>query len=57
MSDLDPRPEHRFTFGLWTVGNVGRDPFGLAPPPPPPPPPPGGPPRGGGGGGGARRGG
>jgi xylose isomerase len=29
MSDLDPRPEHRFTFGLWTVGNVGRDPFGL----------------------------
>ena len=21
-------PEHRFTFGLWTVGNVGRDPFG-----------------------------
>ncbi|NUO62071.1 MAG: xylose isomerase [Gemmatimonadaceae bacterium] len=25
-----PRPEHRFTFGLWTVGNVGRDPFGEA---------------------------
>src|SRR5437660_9250416 len=23
-----PRPEHRFTFGLWTVGNLGRDPFG-----------------------------
>ena len=23
-----PRPEHKFTFGLWTVGNVGRDPFG-----------------------------
>ena len=23
-----PLPEHRFTFGLWTVGNVGRDPFG-----------------------------
>ena len=21
-------PEHKFTFGLWTVGNVGRDPFG-----------------------------
>ncbi len=21
-------PEHRFTFGLWTVGNPGRDPFG-----------------------------
>lgn len=28
MSDYTPRPEHRFTFGLWTVGNVGRDPFG-----------------------------
>jgi xylose isomerase len=26
--DLTPRPEHRFTFGLWTVGNAGRDPFG-----------------------------
>jgi xylose isomerase len=23
-----PRREHRFTFGLWTVGNPGRDPFG-----------------------------
>src|ERR671924_289378 len=23
-----PRPEHRFTFGLWIVGNPGRDPFG-----------------------------
>jgi xylose isomerase len=23
-----PRPEHHFTFGLWTVGNQGRDPFG-----------------------------
>jgi xylose isomerase len=23
-----PRPEHCFTFGLWTVGNPGRDPFG-----------------------------
>jgi xylose isomerase len=22
------RMEHRFTFGLWTVGNPGRDPFG-----------------------------
>jgi xylose isomerase len=21
-------PEDRFTFGLWTVGNIGRDPFG-----------------------------
>ena len=29
MADaLTPRPEHRFTFGLWTVGNPGRDPFG-----------------------------
>jgi xylose isomerase len=28
MSDYTPRPEHRFTFGLWTVGNIGRDPFG-----------------------------
>ncbi len=29
MSDpYAPAPEHRFTFGLWTVGNVGRDPFG-----------------------------
>src|SRR5436190_18433736 len=25
-----PRPEHKFTFGLWTVGNLGRDPFGDA---------------------------
>jgi xylose isomerase len=24
----DPRPEDKFTFGLWTVGNIGRDPFG-----------------------------
>ena len=23
-----PRPEDRFSFGLWTVGNRGRDPFG-----------------------------
>src|SRR6202008_540113 len=23
-----PKPEHHFTFGLWTVGNIGRDPFG-----------------------------
>jgi xylose isomerase len=28
MSTYTPRPEHKFTFGLWTVGNVGRDPFG-----------------------------
>ena len=30
MGDLDPRPEDRFSFGLWTVGNRGRDPFGEA---------------------------
>lgn len=29
MSDLfTPKPEHKFTFGLWTVGSIGRDPFG-----------------------------
>ena len=28
MTDLTPLPDHRFTFGLWTVGNPGRDPFG-----------------------------
>ena len=29
MTDLfTPRPEDHFTFGLWTVGNPGRDPFG-----------------------------
>ena len=26
----EPRPEHKFSFGLWTVGNRGRDPFGDA---------------------------
>ena len=25
---FDPTPADRFTFGLWTVGNRGRDPFG-----------------------------
>jgi xylose isomerase len=31
MSDaLTPRPEHKFSFGLWTVANRGRDPFGEA---------------------------
>ena len=24
-----PTPKDKFTFGLWTVGNTGRDPFGL----------------------------
>ena len=28
MSDFSPRPTDKFTFGLWTVGNPGRDPFG-----------------------------
>ena len=28
MSNYEPKPEDRFSFGLWTVGNVGRDPFG-----------------------------
>ena len=29
MADrFDPTPEDRFSFGLWTVGNRGRDPFG-----------------------------
>jgi xylose isomerase len=28
MPTYQPKPEHKFTFGLWTVGNPGRDPFG-----------------------------
>jgi hypothetical protein len=28
MGDYTPKSEHKFTFGLWTVGNIGRDPFG-----------------------------
>ncbi|HZC04713.1 MAG TPA: xylose isomerase [Ktedonobacterales bacterium] len=24
----EPSPANKFTFGLWTVGNIGRDPFG-----------------------------
>jgi xylose isomerase len=28
MSDYAPSPKDKFTFGLWTVGNPGRDPFG-----------------------------
>jgi len=27
---LTPTSDHKFTFGLWTVGNRGRDPFGDA---------------------------
>ena len=26
-----PKPEHKFTFGLWTVGNIGLDPFSSTP--------------------------
>ncbi len=29
-----PRPDDKFTFGLWTVGNRGRDPFGAETRPP-----------------------
>ncbi len=28
MDAYDPTPEDRFSFGLWTVGNPGADPFG-----------------------------
>jgi len=28
MTNYIPKPEHKFTFGLWTVGSIGRDPFG-----------------------------
>ena len=28
MLSCDPDPRMKFTFGLWTVGNPGRDPFG-----------------------------
>ncbi len=28
MTDFTPKPENKFTFGLWTVGSIGRDPFG-----------------------------
>ncbi len=34
MPDLQPTPEDRFTFGLWTVGWQARDPFGEATRPP-----------------------
>lgn len=30
VDKFQPKPEHKFTFGLWTVGNRGRDPFGEA---------------------------
>jgi xylose isomerase len=28
MPSFEPDPKMKFTFGLWTVGNIGRDPFG-----------------------------
>ncbi|MGC1375275.1 MAG: xylose isomerase [Anaerolineales bacterium] len=28
MSDYTPQSSNKFTFGLWTVGSIGRDPFG-----------------------------
>jgi xylose isomerase len=27
-NQYQPKPEHKFSFGLWTIGNRGRDPFG-----------------------------
>src|SRR3984885_2663797 len=30
VDDYQPRAEHKFSFGLWTVGNRGRDAFGDA---------------------------
>ena len=24
----EPKADHKFTFGLWTVGSIGRDPCG-----------------------------
>lgn len=33
----EAKPEHKFSFGLWTLGNRGRDPFGDAVRPPMPP--------------------
>jgi xylose isomerase len=29
VTDLTPRPQDKFTFGLWTVGHRGNDPFGV----------------------------
>ena len=34
MNDFTPKPEHKFAFGLWTIGHPGRDPFGDATRPP-----------------------
>jgi xylose isomerase len=29
LVELTPRPQDKFTFGLWTVGHKGNDPFGV----------------------------
>ncbi|MDD2858321.1 MAG: xylose isomerase [Candidatus Nanopelagicales bacterium] len=34
IDELEPKPEHKFAFGLWTIGHSGRDPFGDATRPP-----------------------
>ncbi len=34
MPSYTPKREDKFTFGLWTVGNPGRDPFGVETRPP-----------------------
>ena len=34
MDEYDPTPDDRFSFGLWTVGHRGHDPFGLPTRPP-----------------------
>jgi xylose isomerase len=31
MTNYTPKPEDKFTFGLWTVGNIGLDPFAAMP--------------------------
>ena len=31
MTTYISKPEHKFTFGLWTVGNIGLDPFAAMP--------------------------
>jgi xylose isomerase len=38
VEQLTPKPEHKFTFGLWTVGHKGNDPFGVETRPPLNPP-------------------
>ena len=38
QDQFTPKPEHHFTFGLWTVGNTGKDSWGDAVRPVMPPP-------------------